>query len=120
MNCVHQNEMVMLAGDMNGHGGSKVGYDGTHGGFGYGYGARNADRSKIFLFLSFYLSLVICNTVMKQESRLVTYAAGSVKLWLTILLYGRGTKLRFIISRVVRYCRFCLTFSSGTPIFSRC
>jgi len=32
-----QNEMVVLAGDMNGHvGSSNVGYDVTHGGFGYG------------------------------------------------------------------------------------
>ena len=36
--CIPQNEMVVFAGDMNGHiGSSNVGYDGTHGGFGYGY-----------------------------------------------------------------------------------
>jgi len=35
-----------MAGDMDGHvESSKVGYDGTHGGFGYGY--RNADASEI-------------------------------------------------------------------------
>jgi len=34
--------MVVFAGDMNGNvGSSNVGYDGTHGGF--GYGSRNAD-----------------------------------------------------------------------------
>jgi len=44
-----QNEMVVLAGDMNGHiGSSNVGYDGTHGGF--GYGDRNADGSRILEF----------------------------------------------------------------------
>jgi len=33
--------MVVFAGDMNGHiGSSNVGYDGIHGGF--GYGSRNA------------------------------------------------------------------------------
>ena len=37
VNCISQNELVVLAGDMNGHvGSSNVGYDGTHGGFGYG------------------------------------------------------------------------------------
>jgi len=37
-----QNEMVVFAGDMNGHiGSSNVGYDGTHGGF--GYSSRNTD-----------------------------------------------------------------------------
>ena len=42
VSCIPQNEMVVFAGDMNGHIGSiNVGYDGTHGGF--GYGSSNAD-----------------------------------------------------------------------------
>jgi len=42
VSCIPQNQMVVLAGDMNGHvGSSDVGYDGTHGGF--EYGDRNAD-----------------------------------------------------------------------------
>jgi len=42
VSCIPQNEMVMLAGDMNGHvRRSNVGCDEMHGG--YGYGARNAD-----------------------------------------------------------------------------
>jgi len=41
--------MVVLAGDMNGHVGSNnFGYDRTHGG--YGFGARNADGSRILEF----------------------------------------------------------------------
>jgi len=49
VSCVPQNEMVMLAGDMNGHvGSSNVGYDGMHGGT--GYGDRNADGSRILRF----------------------------------------------------------------------
>jgi len=37
VSCIPQNEMVVLAGDMNGHVGSNsVGYDGTHGGYGFG------------------------------------------------------------------------------------
>ena len=41
--------MVVLADDMNGHvGSSTVGYDGTHGGI--GYGDRNADRFRILEF----------------------------------------------------------------------
>ena len=32
VSCIPQNEMVVFAGDMNGHvGSSNVGYDGTHG-----------------------------------------------------------------------------------------
>ena len=70
--------MVVFAGDMNGHiGSSNVGYDGTHGGF--GYGSRNADGSKILEFAD-GLNLVICNTLFtKQEAKLVTYVAGPEK-----------------------------------------
>ena len=72
VSCIPQNEMVVFAGDMNGHiGSSNVGYDGTHGGF--GYGSRNADGSRILLFAD-GLNLVICNTFFtKQEAKLVTY-----------------------------------------------
>jgi len=78
VSCTPQNEMVVLADDMNGHvGSSNVGYDGMHGGF--GYGDRNADGSRTLDFAD-GLNLVICNTLfMKQESQLVTYAAGPVK-----------------------------------------
>ena len=78
VSCVPQNEMVVFAGDMNGHtGSSNVGYNGTHGGI--GYGSRNADSSRILEFAD-GLNLAICNTMfMKQESKLVTYVAGPVK-----------------------------------------
>ena len=61
VSCIPQNEMVVLAGDMNGHvGSSNAGYDGTHGGF--GYGDRNADGSRILEFAD-GLNLVVCNTL---------------------------------------------------------
>jgi len=70
--------MVVLAGDLKGHvWSSNVGFDGTHGGF--WYRDRNADGSSILEFAD-GLNLVICNTLfMKQESQLVTYAAGPIK-----------------------------------------
>jgi len=78
VSCIPQNEINVFAGDMNGHIGSRnVGYDGTHGGF--GYSSRNADGSRI-LELANGLNLVICNTLFtKQEAKLVTYVAGPVK-----------------------------------------
>jgi len=78
VSCIPQNEMVALAGDMNGHVvNSNVGYDGMHGGF--GYGERNADGSMILEFAD-GLNLFICNIMsMKQESQMVIYAAGPVK-----------------------------------------
>ena len=58
VSCIPRDEMVVLVGDMNGHVGSRnVGYDGMHGGF--GYGARNADGSRILEFAD-GLNLVIC------------------------------------------------------------
>jgi len=70
--------MAVFAGDIYGHVGStNVGYDGTHGGF--GYGSRNADGSRILEFAD-RLNLVICNTLFtKQEATLVTYVANPVK-----------------------------------------
>ena len=63
MSCIPQNEMVMLAGHV---GSSNVGYNGTHGGF--GYGDRNGDGFRILEFAE-GLNLVICNTLfVKQES----------------------------------------------------
>jgi len=52
--------MVVFAGDMNGHiRSTNVGYDGTHGGF--GYGSRNTDGSRILEFADG--QIVICNTL---------------------------------------------------------
>ena len=59
MSCIPQNEMAVLAGDMNGHVGSdNVGYDATHGC--YGFGSRNADGSRISEFAD-GINLVMCN-----------------------------------------------------------
>jgi len=78
VSCTPQNEMVVSAGEMNGQvGSSNAGYYGMHGGF--RSGDRNADGSRILEFAE-GLNLVICNTLfVKQESQLVTYAAGPVK-----------------------------------------
>ena len=65
VSCIPQNEMMVFAGDMNGHiRSSNVGYDGTHGGF--GYGCRNADGSKILEFAD-GLNLVICNILFTKQ-----------------------------------------------------
>jgi len=73
VSCIPQNEMVVLTGDMNGHVGSNnVGYDGTHGG--YGFGARNADGSRILEFAD-GLNLVICSTPCFVKSGLLCISA---------------------------------------------
>jgi len=65
VSCIPKNEMVVFAGDMNGHvGSSNVGYDGTYGGF--GYGSRNTDGSRILEFAD-GLNLVIRNTLFTKQ-----------------------------------------------------
>jgi len=93
VSCIPQNEMVVLAGDLNGHvGSSNVGYDGTHNGF--GYGDRNADGTRILEFAD-GLNLVVCNTLfVKQESQLVTYAAGPVKSTVDYIIVRQKDKAK--------------------------
>ena len=53
MSCIPQNEMVVFTEDMNGHVGSNnVGYDGMHGGYGYGVkGTLRCRLSHMFFVL---------------------------------------------------------------------
>ena len=93
VSCIPQNEMVVLAGDMNGHVGiSNAGYEGTHGGF--GYGSRNAGGSRILEFAD-GLNLVICNTLFtEQEAKLVTYVACPVKSTVDYIMVRQEDKAK--------------------------
>jgi len=92
--------MVAFAGDMNGHiGSSNVGYDGTHGGF--GYGSRNDDGSRILEFAD-GLNLVICNTSFtKQEAKLVTYVAGPLKSTVDYIMVWQEDKAKVCNVKVI-------------------
>ena len=85
---------------MNGHvGSSNVGYDGTHGGF--GYGSRNADGSRILKFAD-GLNLVICNTLFtKQEAKLVTYVDGPVKSTVDYIMVRQEDKAKIRNVKVI-------------------
>ena len=100
VSCSPQNEMVVFAGDMNGHvGSSNAGYEGTHGGF--GYGSRNADGSRILEFAD-GLNLVICNTLFtKQEAKLVTYSAGPVKSTVDYIMVRQEDKAKICNVKVI-------------------
>jgi len=93
VSCIPQNEIIVLAGGMNGHVGSNnVGYDGAHSG--YGIGAKNADGSRILEFAD-GLNLVLCNTLfMKQESKLVTYVADSAKSTVDYIMVRQGDRVK--------------------------
>ena len=61
---------------------------------GHGFGDRNADGSMILEFAD-GLNLVICNILfMKQESKLVTYVAGSAKSTVDYIIVRQGDKVK--------------------------
>ena len=97
---LRQEGYLVFAGDMNGHvGSSNAGYEGTHGGF--GYGSRNADGSRILEFPD-GLNLVICNTLFtKQEAKLVTYVAGPVKSTVDYIMVRQEDKAKIRNVKVI-------------------
>ena len=116
--------MVVFAEDINGHiGSSSVGYDGTHGGF--GYGSRNADGSRILDFAD-GLNLVICNTLFtKQEAKLVTYVAGPVKSTVDYIMVQQEDKAKVrnvkVISSEECAHSFCFfSFAEEITLFAFC
>ena len=70
---------------MNGHvGKTTAGYEGVHGGF--GYGVRNAEGQRILEF-GLPLVMVVCNTLFnKRSSRLITYSSGGVNTQIDYML----------------------------------
>jgi hypothetical protein len=68
-------EKLFIGGDINGHVGStRVGFDGVHGGF--GYGSRNQEGEGILNFALAY-DLFVANTLFrKRVSHLVTFSSG--------------------------------------------
>nr|XP_049587334.1 craniofacial development protein 2-like [Syngnathus scovelli]XP_049587336.1 craniofacial development protein 2-like [Syngnathus scovelli]XP_049587343.1 craniofacial development protein 2-like [Syngnathus scovelli]XP_049587352.1 craniofacial development protein 2-like [Syngnathus scovelli]XP_049587362.1 craniofacial development protein 2-like [Syngnathus scovelli] len=75
---IPQNEVIILGGDLNGHVGRESdGFEGVHGG--QGYGMRNAEGERILEFGD-ALELVLCNTLFKKdEAKLVTCSSGGYK-----------------------------------------
>ena len=70
---------------LNGHVGTNVhGYDGVHGG--YGFGERNADGEWIQEFCD-AMELIVTNTCFKrQKNKLATYVSGSTVSTIDYLL----------------------------------
>jgi hypothetical protein len=68
-------EKLFIGGDLNGHVGSTgVGFNGVHGGF--GYGSRNQEVEDILNFVLSY-DLIITNTLFRKGvSHLVTFSSG--------------------------------------------
>ena len=85
--------MVIPCGDWNGHVGREAaGYEGVHGGS--GYGERNVDGDRVLEF-AVANDFVIGNTFfVKRDSHLITYQSGNVKTQIDfILLRKRNLKM---------------------------
>jgi hypothetical protein len=68
-------EKLFIEGDLNGHvGSSRVGFDGVHGGL--GYGSRNQEREDILNFALAYDLIVASTLFRKRVSHLVTFSSG--------------------------------------------
>ena len=86
-------EIVIPCGDWNGHVGREAaGYEGVHGGS--GYGERNADGDRVLEF-AVANDFVIGNTFfVKRDSHLITYQSGNAKTQIDfILMRKRNLKM---------------------------
>ena len=86
-----EKEFVVVAGDFNGHvGRSVVGYDGIHGG--YGYGVSNKEGERILDFCAAFNMFVGNTYFKKKDSHLVTYESGSAKTQIDYILLRQSQR----------------------------
>ena len=85
---VDDKKLLIIAGDLNGHvGRSSEGYEGIHGG--RGYGNRNKEGDRILEFGN-ATDMVVLNTMFdKRDSRLITYQSGGHSTQIDYILIGK-------------------------------
>ncbi|VDO91031.1 unnamed protein product [Heligmosomoides polygyrus] len=98
---VPSKDVIIVAGDLNGHvGAAKDGYS-CHGGF--GYGSRNPDGERILEYAESH-SLIIVNTVFrKRDSHLISYYSGSSKCQIDFVLVKDRDRSLVTDAKVVPY-----------------
>src|SRR5437899_10142420 len=85
---IGQEEFVVIGGDMNGHVGEKVdGYEGVHGG--KGFGVRNAEGEMLLEFAGAMKLVVLSTWFTKSETKKVTYDSGGNKTVVDYMLVRR-------------------------------
>ena len=84
-------ESILIGGDLNGHvGATKDGYDGVHGGM--GYGTRNAEGESILEFCS-AVDLSVCNTFFKKAvNHQITFVSGNSRSQIDYVMVRRGDR----------------------------
>ena len=85
------NELVIVGGDFNGHvGKSSEGYEGVHGGF--GFGSRNKEVERLLEFGT-ATYMVVCNTLFRKRlSRLITYESGGCQTQIDYILVRKSDR----------------------------
>src|SRR5260221_1605447 len=81
---IPEGEAIWLGGDLIGHVGAKIdGYEGVHGG--HGFGTKNMEGDRILEFGA-AIDLVVFK---KEQSKLVTYESGGTRSTIDYLLMRR-------------------------------
>jgi hypothetical protein len=93
-------EKLFIGGYLNGHvGPTRVGFDGVHGGF--GYGSRNQEEEGILNFVLAY-DLFVANTLFrKRVSHLVTFSSGQHYSQIDFILVRREDRHACLDCKVI-------------------
>jgi len=85
---IRASEFIVVGGDLNGHVSTNVdGYDGAHGG--YGFGERNADGERILEFCD-ATKLIVTNTSFRRHNNIIAnYVSGGTVSAIDYLLLRR-------------------------------
>jgi len=101
---VRKGERLMVAGDFNGHVGERIeGYEGVHGG--HGYGVRNKEGERLLEFVD-SREMIVANTWFKKEdSKKISYESGGCR---TVIDY-------FLVRKEDRRCVIDVKAIPGEP-----
>ena len=93
-------ERLFIGGDLNGHvGTSNTGFEGVHGGF--GYGCRNQEGEDVLSFALAY-DMIVANTLFrKRESHLVTFSSGQHSSQIDYILSRREDRRACLDCKVI-------------------
>ena len=97
---VGDNEVVMIGGDFNGHVGRNAdGYEGVHGG--HGFGTRNREGERLLEFAD-GADLIVCNThFQKADSKLITYSSGGYSTTVDYMMVRRRDRVNLRDVKVI-------------------
>ena len=97
---IPNDQLLFVGGDFNGHIGASVdGYQGIHGGF--GYGVRNEHGSTLLDFATAHDLVIVNSCFRKSDNNLITFRSG-----------GHATQIDYLLirSRDFRFCSDCQVF----------